>query len=83
MDRVDLVKIDVEGAEEQVLAGVAEHDWPRLRQLAIEVHDVDGRLERLAAMLEGRGYRVTSAREDWALHELLGISTLYAWRPPR
>jgi hypothetical protein len=31
-------------------------------------------------MLEGRGYRTTAAREDWALHEPLAINTLYAIR---
>ena len=32
------------------------------------------------ALLERHGYRTTIAREDWALHELLGIYTLYAAR---
>jgi FkbM family methyltransferase len=80
VSHVDLVKIDVEGAEEQVLAGIADDDWPRIRQLVIEVHDVDHRLDRLTALLARRGYRTTHAREDWALHDLLGISTLYAVR---
>jgi hypothetical protein len=77
---VDLVKIDVEGAEEDVLNGIADADWPRLRQFVIEVHDIEGRPARLAAMLEARGYRTVRKREDWALHALLGISTLYAVR---
>lgn len=81
VDAVDLVKIDVEGAEEEVLDGIAAHDWPRLRQLVIEVHDIDGRLARLGRLLESHGYRTVHAREDWALHALLGISTLYAIRP--
>ena len=78
---VDLVKIDVEGAEEDVLRGIADDDWPRLRQFVIEVHDIDGRTDRLAGMLDTRGYRTVRKREDWALHALLGISTLYAVRP--
>ena len=77
---VDLVKIDVEGAEEQVLAGIADEDWSRLRQFVIEVHDVEGRLDRMADLLARRGYRTIRAREDWAIHELLGIWTLYAIR---
>ena len=78
---VDLVKIDVEGAEEEVLRGIADDDWPRLRQFVIEVHDIEGRAGRLAGMLDARGYRTVRKREDWALHALLGISTLYAVRP--
>ncbi len=77
---IDLVKIDVEGAEEDVLRGIAEDDWPRIRQLVIEVHDADGRRERMARQLAGRGYAVTHDREDWALHALMGISTIYAVR---
>jgi 31-O-methyltransferase len=77
---VNLIKIDVEGAEEQVLAGIDDRDWPRLHQFAIEVHDVEKRLERLTVLLERRGYRTSRARADWALHELLDIWTLYAVR---
>jgi hypothetical protein len=35
----------------------------------------------MTAELERRGYRTVRAREDWAIHELLGIWTLYAMRP--
>jgi 31-O-methyltransferase len=77
---VDLVKIDVEGAEEQVIAGIDDRDWPRIRQLVIETHDVDHRLDRLSALLESRGFRTTRAQEDWAMHKLLGIWTLYGVR---
>jgi 31-O-methyltransferase len=80
VDVVDLIKIDVEGAEEAVLLGIAERDWPRLRQFVIEVHDVDGRLDRISRLLQDRGYWVKNAREDWAIHDLLGISAIYAGR---
>ncbi|HXT16179.1 MAG TPA: FkbM family methyltransferase [Gemmatimonadaceae bacterium] len=78
---IDLLKIDVEGAEEDVLAGIGGADWPRINQLVIEVHDVDGRFDRMSRLLESHGFHVTRAREDWKLHELLQISTLYATRP--
>jgi hypothetical protein len=38
-------------------------------------------LDRLTTLLERRGYRTNRVRADWALHELLGIWTLYAMRP--
>ena len=47
--RIDLLKIDVEQAEADVLAGILDADWPLIRQLAAEVHDLDG---RLAAIVE-------------------------------
>lgn len=80
IDAVDLVKIDVEGAEWAVLQGIAESDWPRIRQLAIEVHDVDGRLARMRDVLEGKGYRVVVDEADWATHRLMGLHMLYASR---
>jgi len=53
-----------------------------IQQLVIDVHDVDQRLDRLTSLLESRGYRTrtTRARAGCALHELLGIWTLYAVR---
>ena len=78
---VDLLKIDVEGGELAVLEGIAEGDWPRIRQLVVEVHEVDGRIDAMRALLEERGYHTTVDREDWAIHRLLGIATLYAIRP--
>jgi FkbM family methyltransferase len=80
---VDVVKIDVEGAEEAVLDGIRAEHWTRVRQLAIEVHDVDGRLERMASRLRGLGFTVVTAREDWAVLDLMGIQILYATRDGR
>lgn len=36
--KIDLLKIDVEGAELAVLNGITESDWPKIRQIVIEVH---------------------------------------------
>src|ERR671919_23105 len=44
---IDLVKIDVEGAEQEVLTGMSDADWDRSRAFVIEVDDVDGRLGRI------------------------------------
>jgi hypothetical protein len=78
---VDLVKIDVEGAEEDVLLGLDDDHWALVRQFIIEVHDVDARLERIAALLEGRGYDTVRHRQPWALHVTMNIWTLFARRP--
>jgi FkbM family methyltransferase len=36
-ERVDLLKIDIEGAEIEALQGIEEQDWQNIQQLAIEV----------------------------------------------
>ena len=52
---VDLLKVDVEGAELDVLTGIDEPHWPLIRQVLLEVHDQDGRLTRICELLSARG----------------------------
>ncbi len=55
---IDLVKIDVEGAEAEVLAGLSDPDWARIRALVLEVDDSDGRLEQIRTLLQRKGFAV-------------------------
>jgi FkbM family methyltransferase len=55
---VDLLKIDVEGAELEVLEGLDAEDWPRVKQVIIEVQDLDGRLDKVVATLDEQGFHV-------------------------
>jgi FkbM family methyltransferase len=59
---VDLLKIDVEKAEADVLAGVADEHWPRIRQVVVEVHDVNGRLSDIIALLRQKRFRTVSTQ---------------------
>ncbi|HYW09680.1 MAG TPA: amino acid adenylation domain-containing protein, partial [Longimicrobium sp.] len=59
VERIDLLKVDVEKAELEVLEGVDEADWPRVQQVVVEVHDSGGRLDRVVSLLERRGFQVT------------------------
>jgi amino acid adenylation domain-containing protein/FkbM family methyltransferase len=52
IEQIDLLKIDVEKSEMAVLGGIAEEDWPKIRQIVIEVLDVEGRLGAITALLE-------------------------------
>ena len=53
--RIDLLKIDCEGAELMVLQGVDDTDWPRIHQVVAEVHDRQGRLKEVTDLLTQRG----------------------------
>lgn len=64
IDRVDLLKIDVERSELDVLAGLRAADWPAIRQLVVEVHDEDGRLDAIAGLLAERGFEVSSDQDE-------------------
>jgi FkbM family methyltransferase len=59
LERVDLLKIDVEKAELDVLEGIDDGEWPRIRQVVAEVHDYDGRCARIDGMLVERDFSVT------------------------
>ncbi|HZP67908.1 MAG TPA: amino acid adenylation domain-containing protein, partial [Rudaea sp.] len=76
---IDLLKIDVERSELDVLNGIAPEHWPKIRQIVVEVHDVDGAIERVTAMLEGHGFAVVRDQDA----DLIGteLFNLYARRP--
>jgi FkbM family methyltransferase len=84
VERIDLLKIDVQKAELDVLRGIADEHWPGIRQVVMEVHDLDGRLEQVTRLLEGRGFRVAveqdEAVEGSVLYNLFAVSRTV---PPR
>lgn len=55
VEAIDLLKVDVEGAEESVLLGMGGGDWARVQAAVIEVHDLGGRLGRIQALCEKHG----------------------------
>ncbi|MCA1615202.1 MAG: FkbM family methyltransferase [Acidobacteria bacterium] len=61
---IDFLKIDVQKSELDVLRGVADGDWQKIRQIVIEVHDLSGRLDEIRRMLEDRGYAVAVEQDD-------------------
>ena len=71
---MDLLKIDVERAELEVLQGVEEADWPKVQQVVLEVHDVEGRLGAVQTLLQGKaGFETCITDQD---NQLTG-STLH------
>lgn len=56
---IDLVKIDTEGAEKDVLAGISDALWPRIRQMLVEVHLGRDETDAIAADLGALGYRTS------------------------
>ena len=55
---IDLLKIDVQKSELDVLHGLEPEDWPKVRQIAMEVHDLDGQLARTQDLLAEKGFNV-------------------------
>jgi phthiocerol/phenolphthiocerol synthesis type-I polyketide synthase E len=75
---VDLIKIDIQKAELDALMGIDECHWPKIRQVVIEVHDIDGRVNFIESFFQQRGFKVYSEQDD--LYSGSGIWNLYAIR---
>ncbi len=59
IERIDLLKIDAEQAEDFILAGLSDDDWPKVRQIIVECHYGEARTQAIAALFERRGFRTT------------------------
>jgi len=78
-ERVALLKIDVQKSEPEVLDGIAPEDWPKIDQVAVELHDLDGRLEQITGQLTAKGFQVTVEQD--VLHAGTAVHFAYAVRP--
>ncbi|MEU9254858.1 FkbM family methyltransferase [Streptomyces sp. NPDC048270] len=81
IERIDLIKIDVQKSERQVIDGIADEDWPKIQQMVLEAHDADGEVARLVALLESRGF--TAHAEQDELYAGTDIHNIYAVRGAR
>ena len=71
INNCDLLKMDCEGAEYEILLGAQKSDLSRIRNIALEYHDVQScHIDDLKKHLEKHGYDV----------EFGPIPILYAWR---
>ncbi len=78
IERVDLLKINVEKAELDVLRGIEDGDWQKIRQAVVEV-DVQENLGVITALLEGNGFECL-VEQDMLL-EGTPLCYVYAVRP--
>jgi len=79
--RIDLLKVDVEKSELDVLAGIEDQDWPKIKQVIVEVHDVDHRVEQVSALLKEREFSHITVEPSLPIFR---VFNLYALRrtPP-
>ncbi|GAB3013324.1 hypothetical protein GCM10023080_095630 [Streptomyces pseudoechinosporeus] len=55
VERIGLLKVDVERGETEVLKGIDDEHWPTARRVLLEVHDIDGRLDETVALPARQG----------------------------
>lgn len=56
LSHIDFLKVDVEGAEFDVIKSIKPEQFPLIKQLSIEVHDIENRVMQLDAYLQKQGY---------------------------
>lgn len=79
LSRIDLLKIDTEGAEKDVLAGLDEANWALIRQLVVEVHLGRAETELMQQQLAARGFSTTIGHHPLA-NAVMPVFHIYARR---
>jgi FkbM family methyltransferase len=80
IERIDFLKIDVEGFEVRVLEGIGDELWPRIGNAAVEVEDNDGGLAAVAELFAAHGMRTSVKQPDD--YRGTDIYILFATRTP-
>lgn len=78
IEKIDLIKIDVQKSELDVLNGIDEKHWKLIHQFAIEVHDLDNRVIFIDTLLKSKGFSTTIHQDD--LYKDTDIYLIYATR---
>jgi FkbM family methyltransferase len=75
IEGIDLLKIDVEGAELEVLKGITPVHWAVIKAIAMEVHDANKEVDRIVRVLYTNAPHLTVKVGST---DMLGTATLYA-----
>lgn len=67
LTRIDLLKVDVEGAELDVLAGLSDAHWNLVQNVVLEITDIDGGMAAVEGFLRSKNFSVSRTSPDWAL----------------
>lgn len=79
IQRIDLLKIDAEYAEWDILQGIEDRHWSSIRQVVMELHDIDDRLKKTKNLLQQQGFsNITAMQQD--IFTKTNIYQLYAIR---
>lgn len=81
IERVDLLKIDVEGHEPGVLRGLGPASWPKVQQVVLETHDRDGRQSQMLALLAEHGLTEVHVAAQKVVDNGLESNVILATRP--
>lgn len=64
IQQIDLLKIDVEKSELDVLLGIQPEHWIKIKQIVIEAHDVENRVNKIENLLLKHGFNNTTIEQE-------------------
>jgi FkbM family methyltransferase len=79
IDHIDLLKVDVEGAELDVLRGIEERHWPLVRQAVVEVERWRQNRGTVCEVFLTHGFTVSTEQD--AVQQAGDIGMVFATRP--
>ena len=79
IEQIDLLKIDVEKSELDVLLGIEAQDWQKIKQIVVEVHDLEHRLQKITNLLKEHGLSEIQVEQEPIFHGS-NVFNVYAWR---
>ena len=79
IQQIDLLKIDVEKSELDVLLGIDEQDWEKVKQIVIEAHDIENRIDRIKTLLSEHNFKKIIVEQE-PLLEKSEYFNIYALR---
>ncbi len=78
LQKIDLLKIDVQRSEESVLASIEQEDWQKIQQMVIELHDIGSTLQRILELLTANNFKCEVSPHP--MHPESVVKMLYASR---
>lgn len=76
IEKIDLLKVDVEKAELDVLMGISDADWQKIDAIVLEVHNIDNREKTIRDLLTRHGFtriEVDKLEEDQLAFSMSGF----------
>ena len=71
--------MDCEGHEWEVIKGIEDQDWSKIKSIVMEVHNIDNRAKKVEIILKEKGFNKITLEKEKAL-ENTNLVNIYALR---
>ena len=66
IEKIDLLKIDAEKSELEILKGISDSDWEKIKQIVIEIHDKIGNIfDEVKSILNRKDFSLQLKRKNF------------------